>query len=185
MEAALALADRLDDTAIPAVQNGLLSGQRGWEQHAGRYRDGLVWVGTSSISPRGASHVAPQPELVAPEMSDLVDFMHRDDLPVLVQDAVVDDLAAQISQAKEQLGSLRPQAAAWKVVPHLVAHPVVNAAFLTGRLGMNAVTAQRALVQLSDAGVLHERTGKQRNRIWQHDGILAVLDVFAQGIRRR
>ncbi|MEK8226417.1 hypothetical protein NKG05_10635 [Oerskovia sp. M15] len=50
---------------------------------------------------------------------------------------------------------------------------------------MNAVTAQRALGQLSDAGVLQERTGRQRNRIWQHDGILAVLDVFAQGIRRR
>lgn len=269
MEAALALADRLDETAILTMQHELLSGQRGWEQHAGRYRDGLVWVGTSSISPRGASHVAPQPELVAPAMSDLVDFMHRDDLPVLVQAAVahaqfetihpfvdgngrtgralvhallrskgtvrhttapvsagllvdteayfesltafregdarpiveqlaragryaarsgtqlVDDLAAQISQAKEQLGNLRPQAAAWRVVPHLVAHPVVNAAFLTSRLQMNTVTAQRALNQLSDAGVLQERTGKQRNRIWQHDGILAVLDVFAQSIRRR
>ncbi|MET4225429.1 Fic family protein [Oerskovia enterophila] len=269
MEAALVLADRLDESAILTMQHELLSGQRGWEQHAGRYRDGLVWVGTSSISPRGASHVAPQPDLVARAMGDLVDFMHRDDLPVLVQAAVahaqfetihpfadgngrtgralvhallrakgtvrhttapvsagllvdteayfdaltayrggdarpiveqfaragryaarsgarlVDDLGAQISQAKEQLGSLRPQAAAWKVVPHLVAHPVVNAAFLTGRLGMNAVTAQRALVQLSDAGVLQERTGRQRNRIWQHDGILAVLDVFAQGIRRR
>ncbi|MEK8226418.1 Fic family protein [Oerskovia sp. M15] len=88
MEAALALADRLDETAILTMQHELLSGQRGWEQHAGRYRDGLVWVGTSSISPRGASHVAPQPELVAPAMRDLVDFMHRDDLPVLVQAAV-------------------------------------------------------------------------------------------------
>ncbi|WP_336708084.1 Fic family protein [Oerskovia sp. USHLN155] len=269
MEAALVLADRLDESAILTMQHELLSGQRGWEQHAGRYRDGLVWVGTSSISPRGASHVAPQAELVAPAMSDLVEFMRRDDLPVLVQAAVahaqfetihpfvdgngrtgralvhallrskgtvrhttapvsagllvdteayfesltafregdarpiveqlaragryaarsgtqlVDDLAAQISQAKEQLGNLRPQAAAWRVVPHLVAHPVVNAAFLTSRLQMNTVTAQRALNQLSDAGVLQERTGKQRNRIWQHDGILAVLDVFAQSIRRR
>lgn len=268
MEAALDLADRLDEDAILTMQKVLLAGQRGWEEHAGCYRTGLVWVGTSSVSPRGAVHIAPQAEHVPAAIRDLVAFMARDDLPVLAQVAIahaqfetihpfadgngrtgralvhallrskgitrhttapvsaglltdtgayfdaltafragdarpiveqisrasryaaasgarlVDDLAAQIADAMEKLAGLRPQAAAWKVVPHLVAHPVVNSALLTSQLGMNAVTAQRALTQLTESGVLYERTGLQRNRVWQHDGVLAVLDHFAQGIRR-
>ena len=70
------------------MHRALLSGQRGWEDHAGRWRDQLVWIGTSAISPRGASHVAPQAPLVPPAMEDLVGFVHRDDVPVLLQAAV-------------------------------------------------------------------------------------------------
>ncbi|MFJ4230144.1 Fic family protein [Cellulosimicrobium cellulans] len=269
MQAALDLADKLDEDSILTMHRELLIGQPGWEGHAGRYRRSLVWVGPSSISPRGATHVGPQPELVPAAMADLLAFIRREDLPVLVQTAVahaqletihpftdgngrtgralvhamlrakgltrntiapvsagllidtdayfdaltafragdawpiveqlsrasrfaatagarlVDDLAAQVAAARERLAGLRPQASAWKVVPHLVAHPVLNAAFLRNHLGFSDVTAQRALSQLSDAGVLRERSGLRRNRVWQHDGILAVLDVFAQGIRRR
>lgn len=269
MEAALDLAERLDEQAILAMHRVLLSGQRGWEDHAGRYRTGLVWVGPSSISPLGATHVGPQAPLVAGAVADLVAFLRRDDLPVLVQAAVahaqfetihpfadgngrtgralvhallrgkgvmrrtiapvsagllvdtsayfdalttyragdarpiveqftrasrfaatsgarlVDDLAAQVADARALLGGLRPQAAAWRVLPHLVAHPVVNARYLTAHLGMNDTTAQRALAQLGDAGVLSERTGGQRNRVWVHAGILTVLDTYAAGLRRR
>lgn len=269
MRAALDLADRLDESSILTMHRELLEGQPGWELHAGRYRSTLVWVGSSSISPRGATHVGPQPALVPAAMADLVAFVRREDLPVLVQTAVahaqletihpftdgngrtgralvhamlrskgltrntiapvsagllvdteayfdaltayragnawpiveqltrasrfaasagarlVDDLAAQVADARDRLSRLRPQASAWKVVPHLVAHPVVNAAFLRDHLGFHDVTAQRALSQLSDAGVLRERSGLRRNRVWQHDGILAVLDLFGQGIRRR
>ncbi len=77
MEAALALADRLDADAILEMHRALLSGQRGWEDHAGRWRDQLVWIGTSAISPRGASHVAPQAPLVPPAMEALVGFVPR------------------------------------------------------------------------------------------------------------
>nr|WP_241769884.1 Fic family protein [Cellulosimicrobium sp. MM] len=92
--------------------------------------------------------------------------------------------SGQVATAREQLSGLRPQASAWSVVPHLVAHPVINAAFLRDHLGFSDVTAQRALSQLADAGVLRERSGLRRNRVWQHEGILAVLDLFAQRIRR-
>ncbi len=34
-------------------------------------------------------------------------------------------------------------------------------------------------------GVLIERTGYGRNRVWQHSGIIAVLDAYDAGIRRR
>jgi Fic family protein len=268
MEAALALADKLDEDAILAMQGELLSRQRGWEEHAGRYRKGLVWVGSTSVSPRGAQHVAPQAEQVPEAMADLVRFMRRDDLPVLVQAAVahaqfetihpfadgngrtgravvhailkakgvvthttapvsaglliqteeyfdalgafrdgdarpiverftaasrfaassgstlVDDLAGQLDASRESLAGLRRQASAWKVLPCLVAQPVVNARFVADHLGMNDMTAQRALGQLTEAGVLEERTGLRRNRVWQHAGILRVLDAYAQRLRR-
>lgn len=269
MEAALALADRLDAAAVLEMHRALLSGQRGWEDHAGHWRDQLVWIGTSAISPRGASHVAPEASLVPAAMEDLVTFVRRDDLPVLLQAAVahahfetvhpfvdgngrtgramihsifrakgivtattapvsaglltqteqyfaaltayrdgdaqpiverladaarfaassgsrlVDDLAAQVDASRAQLGGLRRQAVAWRVVPHLVSHPVVNARFLADHLGMKGQTAQNALVQLTDAGVLIERTGLRRNRVWEHTGILTVLDQYAQGLLRR
>jgi Fic family protein len=268
MEAALDLADRLDEQAVLTMQAVLLAAQPGWDAHAGRYRDGLVWVGASGISPRGAAYVAPQAELVPAAMADLVRFIARDDLPVLLQSAVahaqfetihpfadgngrtgralvhailrakrvmtrttapvsaglltdttayvealtsyragdarpiveqftrasryaattgrqlVDDLAAQVDAARSALGALRPQAAAWQVLPQLVAQPVVGSRFLVQRLGLNAVTAQRALQQLVDAGVLVERSGRQRNRVWVHEGILDVLDAYAARLRR-
>ena len=49
---------------------------------------------------------------------------------------------------------------------------------------MNQVGAHRALDQLVSAGVLVERTGLRRNRVWQHAGIVAVLDTYAEGLRR-
>lgn len=269
MESAVELADRLDSGAVLAMHEALLSGQRGWETHAGRWRDGLVWVGASSVSPRGAAHVAPQAPLVQAAMKDLMAFVRRDDLPVMVQTAVahahfegihpftdgngrtgralvqamlrakgltpsttapvsagllldtgqyfaaltayrdgdaapivsefsaaalyaahrgaqfIDDLSAQLERSREQMAGLRPQATAWRVLPHLLSHPVVNGRYLTTQLGLGAQTAQNALAQLTDAGVLQERTGLRRNRVWQHPGILAVLDDFADGLLRR
>ena len=268
MEAALALADNLDTAAVLEMHRALWSGQQGWEGHAGRWRDQPVWIGTSSVSPRGASHVAPQPEHVPDAMQDLMSFVRRDDLPVVVQAAVahaqfenihpfsdgngrtgralvhamlrgkglvtsttapvssgllkdtdgyfqtlsayrdgnarpiveqfsaasrfaatagtrlIDDLAAQLESSRDRMSGLRPQASAWKVLPLLLSHPVINANFLSSQLGMGAQSAQNALGQLVEAGVLEERTGLRRNRVWQHPGILGVLDHFAQSLIR-
>ena len=97
---------------------------------------------------------------------------------------LVDDLAGQLANARELLAGVRPQAAAWRVLPHLVGQPIVNTAYLTENLGLNKVTASRTLDLLTERGVLNERTGKRRNRVWQHSGILDVLDSYAEGIRR-
>lgn len=271
MEAALRLADHLDEEAVLAMHRELSSSQPGWAEHAGRYRDTLVWVGSSSITPRGAVHVGPRAELVPALMGDLSTFMQREDLQVVAQAAIahaqfetihplsdgngrtgralvhamvrakglvtsttapisagllintsgytdalgafragdarpiierfseasryaarsgarlVDRLADQLEEDAQALraAKLRPQAAGWKVLPHLIAHPVINARYLTDRFGMSDQTAQRALAQLAEAGVLTERTGKKRDRIWQHTGILTVLDAYAAGLRRR
>lgn len=268
MEAALDLAERLDSSAILTMQRELLEAQPGFEEHAGRYRQGLVWVGSSGLTPIGAGHIAPQAEHVPAAMEDLVAFMRRDDMPVLVQAAIahaqfetihpfadgngrtgraivhallrskgvltsttapvsagllrdtqgyfraldayreadarpviekfadasrfaassgerlVDDLADQVEWSRDQMSGVRRDAGAWRVLPHLVAHPVVNASYLMEQVGMNGMGAQRALSQLADAGVLEERTGMQRNRVYQHTGIIEVLDVYAQRLRR-
>lgn len=86
MEAALVLAGRLDTDAILGMHRALLSNQRGWEEHAGRIREQLVWIGTRS--PVTAQFVAPQHHLVPDALKDLVAFMARDDLPVLAQVAI-------------------------------------------------------------------------------------------------
>ncbi|QGH69045.1 Fic family protein [Pseudactinotalea sp. HY158] len=268
MEAALDLADRLDVDAILRMHAALMTRQPGWEDHAGRFRRQLVWIGTSSVSPRGAAHVAPQPELVPGAIADLMHFVDRADLPVIAQAAIahaqfetihpftdgngrtgralvhamlraagilqsttapisaglltdtagyfdaltsfregdarpiverfalagryaattgtrlIDDLAGQIDAARDMLAGLRTNASAWSVLPHLIAHPVVTSTFLVTRLGLNEVTAQRALGQLTERGVLAERTGFRRNRVWQHDGILGVLEDYGQRLHR-
>ena len=98
---------------------------------------------------------------------------------------LVDALADELDSTLDRLSHLRSDATAKKVVPHLVAHPVINAAFLQRRLALSGVTAQRALAQLADAEVLDERTGKRRGRVWQHTGIIDVLDDYARSLRRR
>lgn len=97
---------------------------------------------------------------------------------------LVDSLYAQIEDSKQKLGGLRPQAAAWKVLPLLIGQPVVNAKYLKATLKINDAVVQRALDALTERGVLVERTGHARNRVWQHGGILGVLDQYAENIRR-
>lgn len=65
---------------------GSLGNQRGWADHAGRLREQLVWIGTRS--PVTATVVPPQHSLVPAAMEDLVEFIDRDDLPVVAQAAV-------------------------------------------------------------------------------------------------
>ncbi|MDR2703101.1 MAG: Fic family protein [Cellulomonadaceae bacterium] len=268
MEAALALAENLDENAILAMQAALLEHQSGWEPLAGRWRAGLVWVGSNSISPIGASHIAPQANLIPEAMDDLVRFIRRDDLPVIVQAAIahaqfetihpfadgngrtgramihailrakklvtnttapvsaglltntgsyfdaltsyrqgnalpiierftdasryaassgaglVDNIAEQIEESRQKMAGIRSQSRAWDVLPHLVAQPVLNADYLIHHIGIPRQSAHNALTSLTDVGVLEERTGRKRNRVWQHPGILAVLDDYANHLRR-
>ncbi|GAA0999789.1 Fic family protein [Subtercola frigoramans] len=97
---------------------------------------------------------------------------------------LVDDLYDQVEKSREKLRGLRPQSAGWQILPRLIGQPVVNTRYLGAALGLNDVTAVRALTALTDRGVLRERTGQARNRVWQHDGILDVLDAYAASIHR-
>lgn len=269
MEAALRLSERLDSESILAMHHELLRKQPGVEHEAGRFRSELVWIGNrDNAGPRGAEFIAPQHELVPGAVGDVVAFMQRVDVPVLVQVAVahaqfetihpfvdgngrtgralaqsllrnkgistrttvpisaglltdteayfealtayragdagpivrrfadasrfaavsgrrlVDDLAAQLEDARERMAGVRRQSAAWRVLPRLIGQPVVNTRYLKSALGLSDMTALRALDTLAERGVVVERTGQARNRVWQHPGILDVLDDYAEQIRR-
>lgn len=263
MEAALRLAARLDLDAVLAMHAELLTGA----EDAGQLRQQLVWVGRSGLSPLGAAHVAPEPGDVPAALEDLIAFIARDDLPVLLHAAIahaqfetihpftdgngrtgralvhamlsgkgllattapvsaglltdlpaytsaltafragdarpiveefaraaryaaatgtrlVDDLAAQLEEDRRRLAGVRRHALAWTVLPRLIGQPIVSAAHLQRVLGVPAMSVQRALTQLTDSGVLQEATGRSRNRVWQHPGILRILDSYAAEVRR-
>ena len=86
MQEALDTADHLDVAGILATHAALLGDVD--PAGAGRWRSQQVWIGRSSYGPHTADFVAPHHTRVPAAIDDLVDFMHRDDLPVLVQGAL-------------------------------------------------------------------------------------------------
>ncbi|AGF71192.1 filamentation induced by cAMP protein fic [Corynebacterium halotolerans YIM 70093 = DSM 44683] len=55
---------------------------------AGRYREEPVWIGGSDTHPVGSLYTAPHPRLLPELMTDLVDWLRRDDIPVLAHAAI-------------------------------------------------------------------------------------------------
>lgn len=86
MQAAIALADRLDVDAILAMHAALMEHDRRHEP--GEWRRQQVWVGGTSFGPHLADFVAPHHGQVPRLMADLVAFIRRDDLPSLVHAAL-------------------------------------------------------------------------------------------------
>ena len=84
MEAAVALADGLDDATIIAMHRVLL------DDHApkltGQYRQEQVWIG--GRLPQDAAFVPPHHERVPAAMADFLAFTERTDLPVLAHTAI-------------------------------------------------------------------------------------------------
>lgn len=90
MEQAIAVASEprrvtLDD--LLSIHRTLLAETRD-DRLGGVVRDAQNWVGGSAFSPAGAEFIPPPPELVAGLLEDLVEFVNRDDLPVVLQAAV-------------------------------------------------------------------------------------------------
>jgi Fic family protein len=85
MRAALDLADRLDVDAILRMQKTLLAEAA---PHLVGVRWQPVWIGGGGSTPLTADFVPPTYPRVLPALDDLVTFMARDDLPVLVQAAI-------------------------------------------------------------------------------------------------
>lgn len=86
MNAAIALSDEINKDSILAMHQALL--QASAPEHVGHWRQEQVWIGGGSISPHAASFVPPHHDRVPALMADLVEFMRRTDLPVLVQSAI-------------------------------------------------------------------------------------------------
>ena len=86
MNAALELADDMDEDAIIAMQHALLGESA--PQFTGKFREEQVWIGGGGISPHTASFVPPHHDRVASLMADLVAFSRRTDIPVLAHAAI-------------------------------------------------------------------------------------------------
>lgn len=79
----------------------------------------------------------------------------------------------------------RADAAAWKLADLLLRQPVIDADLAQRELGATSANAHRAIRQLTEAGILAEFSGRQRNRMWQSREVLAALDDFAARAGRR
>lgn len=120
MEAAIRLAEHLDEAAIIEIQAALLSDSR--PDAVGSWRQQAVWIGGSGLGPHRAAFVPPRHELVPSLMADLVQFMARDDLPVLAHAAL----------AHAQFETI---------------HPFVDGNGRTGRALLHAMLRSKGLLQ--------------------------------------
>lgn len=85
MEAALRLGSEITLATLLATHRVLLEGH---DPNAGCLRTEQVWIGGSSVAPRGADFIPPHHERVPDAIADLIRFIGRTDLPPLVQTAV-------------------------------------------------------------------------------------------------
>lgn len=133
MQAALDISGPVNADLILSIHRVLL--EESEPDIAGRWRSQQVWVGGSSASPHGATYVAPHEDRVADAIADLVEFGGRDDMPALVQAAV---LHAQFENI----------------------HPFEDGNGRTGRVLVHTVLSQRGLVRHStvpvSAGLLRD-----------------------------
>ena len=86
MQAAVALADRIDGDAILAMHAALMNASN--PDIAGKWRTEQVWIGGGDFGPRGADFIAPQHSRVPGAIDDLIQFAGRDDISVLPQIAI-------------------------------------------------------------------------------------------------
>lgn len=86
MQAAIAFAENLDAQAIIEMQRALL--EHSSPEQVGAWRDEQVWIGGGAFSPHNADFVPPHHERVPALMDDLVRFLARTDLPVIVHAAL-------------------------------------------------------------------------------------------------
>lgn len=78
----------IDAERITGAHRRLMAGDPAEMVHAGRWRDVQNWIGGSDHSPRGALYVPPPAGDVTRLMDDLIIFVGRTDLPVVVQAAI-------------------------------------------------------------------------------------------------
>lgn len=79
----------------------------------------------------------------------------------------------------------RSGAGAWKVADILMTQPVIGSPALQERLGIPAMSANRAIDRLLKDGVLEEVTGRYRDRVYEAKEVLLALDSFAVRAGRR
>lgn len=73
-------------------------------------------------------------------------------------------------------GHPRRDSAAAAIIHALPANPILDAALAAHVSGRSEVAARQALNRLTDSGVLARVTVGKRNRIWESEGLFALID---------
>jgi Fic family protein len=75
----------------------------------------------------------------------------------------------------------RSDAAAWAVIEALPAHPLITAPAGAGAAGSSRPSTYQAIRELEVAGVLIPLSGARRNRSWEAEGLLELLEGLEAG----
>lgn len=97
--------------------------------------------------------------------------------------ALVDELARERASMRSRTRA-RSDSSAWRLIDLAIAQPVLHTRAVMARLEVSEPAAGRALRTLEQAGLLRQTSVGRRNRVWQCDGVLAILDGFGERIRR-
>lgn len=79
----------------------------------------------------------------------------------------------------------RADAAAWKIIDSLPAHPMITVAVAVAVVGRTKAAVSEAMSQLELAGVLIRESQGQRNRTWEAKGLLNLLSDLESGVTPR
>lgn len=79
----------------------------------------------------------------------------------------------------------RSDSTAWNLARQLFEQPVVDAKWVSKRLGVSDRGARNAIAALEDSTILTRVTAAQRNQVWQAPSVIAAMDAFAQRTCRR
>ena len=79
----------------------------------------------------------------------------------------------------------RSDAAAWKIIDVVPAHPMITVAVAVAVVGRTKAAISEAMAHLESAGVLIRASQGTRNRTWEASGLLDLLSDFESGVTPR
>ncbi|MFN7798403.1 Fic family protein, partial [Gemmatimonas sp.] len=85
------------------------------------------------------------------------------------------------TKLRAQHAGPRADAAAWAIIDHLPAHPMISAPVATAVTHRSKSRVYEAIEQLTAAGVLIPLSSGQRNRWWEAAGLLDLIEQLESG----
>jgi Fic family protein len=93
-------------------------------------------------------------------------------------------IIALFEEDQRQVESLgRPAASVLRVFQHMQRNPIVAIPTTAKKIGISAPTVAKSLAHMSNLGILHEVTGRERHRLFVYDKYLAILNEGTEPIR--
>ena len=93
-------------------------------------------------------------------------------------------IVALFEQHQRQIEGLgRPAASVLRVFQHMQRNPIVSIPATAQKIGVSAPTVGRSLEHMRQLGILRERTGRERHRLFVYEAYLAILNEGTEPIR--